>query len=70
MPRTFSNPDVHKLMVLHKATLIYALTTDPISLSVTERQTDFLNKAERITSNIYIKCRVLTLSLYVTNPRL
>lgn len=66
----FSNLDVHKLVALHKATLIYALTMDPISPSVTECQADFLNKAEHITSNIYIKCRVLTLSLCVTNPRL
>lgn len=70
MPRIFSNLNVHKSVVLHKATLIYALTTDPISSSVTECQTDFLNKAEHITSNIYIKCRVLTPSLCVTDPRL
>lgn len=57
-------------MVLHKATLIYALTMDPISSSVTECQTDFLNKAEHIISNIYIICRALTLSLHITNPRL
>lgn len=70
MPRTFSNPNVHKLVVLHKASLIHTVTTDPISSSGTECQTDFLNKAEHITSNIYIKCRVLTLSLCVTKPRL
>lgn len=46
MPRTFSNFNMHKLVVLHKAALIYALTMDLISSSVTERQTDFLNKAE------------------------
>lgn len=69
MPRTFSNFNMHKLVVLHKAALIYALTMDLISSSVTERQTDFLNKAEHIISNMYIIHRTLSLSLHITNPQ-
>lgn len=70
MSRACSNLRVHKLVVLHKAALIHALTTDPISSPVPECQTDFSNKAEQITSNIYIEHRALTLSLCVTNSRL
>lgn len=69
MPRTFSNFNMHKFLVLHKAALTYTLTMDPISSSVTECQTDFLNKAEHIVSNIYIIHRTLTLSLHITNPQ-